>query len=130
MGKRPVIKRPGNQAAALDAFVSGNASAGDNTQSLEGEQVHSSAPVQPHTLEGDKVQGASSEQLGDYTGVRRPRKADRWGMPGPGEPIAKLGIDLTAEVRRQFKAKAATEGRDGADLIREWIRRYLAGEMS
>lgn len=113
MGKKPVFKRPGAaDPAALDAFVSGSAP----------------AAAEPHTAAGSEVPTSTGTEVSPLPpGAGRPRKPDAWGMPRPGEKIAKLGIDLTEEVRRQFKAKAAAEGRDGADLIRQWIRQYLEG---
>jgi hypothetical protein len=71
------------------------------------------------------VSGRREETPTPAPAERRLRKAGAWGMPGPGEPIAKLGIDLTTDARRKFRQKALDEGKDCADLVREWIRRYV-----
>jgi hypothetical protein len=105
MAKKPVIGRP----ADLDAFVSG----ADPARTPE--KVGTSEPPKMQTPTGSEVQPAEG----------RRRKADAWGMPRPGEKIAKVGVDLTEAARRAFKAKAAAEGRDIADLIRAWIRDYV-----
>jgi len=41
------------------------------------------------------------------------------------EPTKRLNVNLPASVMKQFKAKAAMEGKEMSALVNEWINHYL-----
>ena len=41
------------------------------------------------------------------------------------EPLKRLNVNLPESVMKQFKAKAALEGKEMSALVSEWINHYL-----
>lgn len=41
------------------------------------------------------------------------------------EPVKRLNVNLPESVLKQFKAKAAMEGKDMSELVKGWIEGYL-----
>lgn len=41
------------------------------------------------------------------------------------EPLKRLNVNLPESVMKQFKAKAAMEGKEMSALVNEWITQYL-----
>lgn len=41
------------------------------------------------------------------------------------EPLKRLNVNLPESVMKQFKAKAAMEGKEMSALVSEWINHYL-----
>ena len=41
------------------------------------------------------------------------------------EPMKRLNVNLPESLLREFKVKAAAEGRDMSSLVGEWVRGYL-----
>lgn len=44
------------------------------------------------------------------------------------EPLKRLNVNLPESVMKQFKAKAALEGKEMTELVNAWIKAYLAKE--
>ena len=42
------------------------------------------------------------------------------------EPMKRLNVNLPESLLREFKGKAAGEGRDMSSLVGEWVREYLS----
>ena len=42
------------------------------------------------------------------------------------EPLKRLNVNLPESVMKQFKAKAALEGKEMTELVNAWIKAYLA----
>lgn len=42
------------------------------------------------------------------------------------EPMKRLNVNLPESLLREFKVKAAGEGRDMSSLVGEWVREYLS----
>ena len=42
------------------------------------------------------------------------------------EPLKRLNVNLPESVMKQFKAKAALEGKEMTELVNVWIKAYLA----
>ena len=41
------------------------------------------------------------------------------------EPLKRLNVNLPESVMKQFKAKAAMDGKEMSALVSEWINQYL-----
>jgi predicted DNA binding CopG/RHH family protein len=41
------------------------------------------------------------------------------------EPLKRLNVNLPESVMKQFKAKAAMEGKEMSELVSGWINQYL-----
>lgn len=41
------------------------------------------------------------------------------------EAIKRLNVNLPESLLKQFKARAAMDGKDMSELVKEWIERYL-----